>query len=462
VIRRSAGAVVAALVLVVATPGTAAAHGIGGRLDLPVPLDYFVVGAALAVVLSFLLLAVGWQEPRLQGPVVERPVRGRWGWVPAVLRGVGIAGLALVIVAGLFDANASTRNLAPVLVWVVFWLIVPFLGAVAGDLWSMLNPWRTLARRLGLGRRERPDRLDGLGMRPAAIALLVFTWIELVSPDAADPRLLALAALGYTAYLLAMTAWVGVETGLASGDAFTQYNRLISSISPIGWTAREAPGAATAVARRTTGPVWRGWLRALPGLPERPGLTTFVVVMIGTVTYDGLSNTELWDGWFGGVRREAWFGTLGLVGVVALIGGAYLAASWAAVRLAADPDRSAVGVARSFAHTLVPIALAYAFAHYFTLVIFEGQQLVSAASDPLGRGWDLFGTADWTIQFWLSPTAVWYLQVAAIVTGHVAGVVLAHDRALAVFPRAVAVRTQYAMLVLMVLLTSLGLFVLSG
>ncbi|MGQ0849957.1 MAG: hypothetical protein ACT4OP_12775 [Actinomycetota bacterium] len=119
-------------------------------------------------------------------------------------------------------------------------------------------------------------------------------------------------------------------------------------------------------------------------------------------------------------------------------------------------------VASRFAHTLVPIAFAYSFAHYFTLIIFEGQSIISAAADPFGLGWDLFGARDYKIDFFLGPIPVWYIQLATIIAGHVAGVVLAHDRALADFKGVGAVRSQYAMLVLMVLLTGLGLFILAG
>ena len=110
----------------------------------------------------------------------------------------------------------------------------------------------------------------------------------------------------------------------------------------------------------------------------------------------------------------------------------------------------------------MPIAFAYAFAHYFTLIIFEGQQLARMVSDPFGLGWDLFGTANWAIVFSTSTTWVWYVQVVTIVSGHIGGVALAHDRALAEFGVKVAVRTQSAMLVLMVALTSFGLFILAG
>jgi hypothetical protein len=119
-------------------------------------------------------------------------------------------------------------------------------------------------------------------------------------------------------------------------------------------------------------------------------------------------------------------------------------------------------VAGRFAHTLVPIALAYAVAHYLTLILFEGQQLIAAVSDPFALGWDLFGTAERSVDFFITASEpIWYVQVGVIVTGHVLGVVLAHDRALADFGRE-AVRSQYAMLLLMVALTTLGLLILSA
>jgi hypothetical protein len=125
-------------------------------------------------------------------------------------------------------------------------------------------------------------------------------------------------------------------------------------------------------------------------------------------------------------------------------------------------ETTTMKVAQRFAHTLVPIALAYAFAHYFTLIIFEGQQLLRAVSDPFGLGWDLFGTASFRTVFLITTTdPIWYIQVASIVVGHLLGVILAHDRALADFG-ADAIRSQYVMLLLMIALTSLGLLVLAG
>jgi hypothetical protein len=455
--------VVVATAVVAATAfdaAVASAHGIGGRADLPVPVSYFAVGAGIAIVGSFVLLSALWTEPRLQGGSwtgIGRRTRARR--LVAALRAIGVASLVLVVLGGLVDGDASPLNIAPVLVFVYFWLVVPFASAAAGNLWRWMSPWAALSRRLNAHRPEREGLLATIGIWPAVVALIAFTWLELVSPTGAEPRTLAIAALLYTAFVVGAGYLAGPESGLRLADAFHTYNGLISRIAPIDIVPADKVG--TAVATAEVGIVRRRWLSALPTLPEWPGLATFVIAMIATVSYDGASGTELWASLTGDVRRETWFETLSLLGFIAAIGVAYGAASWAAARLAGS-GWTARRVAARFAHTLVPIALAYAVAHYITLVLYEGQLLIVTASDPFGLGWNLFGTAEWDVRFFLSPEVVWYLQVMAIVAGHIAGVVLAHDRALADFGGEVAVRTQYAMLALMVALTSLGLFILAG
>jgi hypothetical protein len=125
---------------------------------------------------------------------------------------------------------------------------------------------------------------------------------------------------------------------------------------------------------------------------------------------------------------------------------------------------TATQLARSFAHTLIPIAFAYVLAHYFSLLVWQGQGIAYLASNPLGHGTDYLGTAHWHIHYsFLGSTAIWYVQVLALIAGHVAGLTLAHDRALATYrsPEQ-AVRSQYWMLVVMVGFTSLGLWLLSA
>ncbi len=436
--------VVVAVVPAWAAPGIAAAHGIGGRTDLPVPVSFFAVGAGAALIVSFVMLSERWQGTRLQEPPATAASPGG-GWLRSLLRIVGIAGFVALLAAGTADGGSS-RNIGPVLVFVYFWLLFPFLAGVFGDLWRHASPWAWISTRLNTGGVERPELLESIGMWPATIAFFAFTWLELVSAEAGKPRSLAVAALVYTAYIVAAGYIAGPRTGLVMTDAFHHYNALLGAIAP----------------RQLTKAGWqhRRWLQALPSLATPPGFTAFVIAMIGTVSYDGLSGSEWWETTVGDLRSNELFETAALLASVLAIGGLYWLAAHTATRFTTLPVTTTT-VAGRFAHTLIPIALAYAVAHYFTLAIFEGQLLLSGLSDPFGRGWDLFGTADWKTQFFLSANAVWYIQLAVIVLGHVAGVVLAHDRALADFGED-AVRTQYAMLILMVFLTSLGLFILAG
>ncbi len=428
----------------------ASAHGLGGRADLPIPLSMFLAGAAVVLVLSFAALAVLWPNHRWQETRPLRPlnVPGFEG-LTAVLRIFGVVVLVFIIATGVFGVNNASRNPAPVLLWVGFWLVVPFLSAVFGDLYRFLNPFPTLAQWLGLGGEERSEFIVGNGLYPAAGVLLAFVWVETVYPEPAAPRTVAIMALVYLIAMLASIERLGRTTTVRSVDGFAVYNRLISRIGPF---TRTEDGR----------PAWRGWLRSLATLEEAPGIALFLVVMVGTVTYDGISETPWFRDLFGSFAASIPGGTILLVATVGVIGLGYAGACLAAARIAGG-GWTTERVADRFAHTLVPIALAYAVAHYFTLILFEGQRIISSMSDPFGTGLDLFGTADRPIDFTLiTPTGVWYVQLAVIVAGHVAAVFLAHDRALYDFDAEVAVRTQYAMLALMVALTGVGLAILAA
>ena len=287
-----------------------------------------------------------------------------------------MACLAIVVITGLGAGDLGYGGLSPILVWIGFWLAVPFVSVVVGDIWTPMNPWRRIGERVGLGETERPELLERWGVYPAAALFGAFAWFEIVYPESATGRSLGIAALVYTAAMAGVMVVAGRETGLQMAEAFTTYNRVISSISPRG---RSASGRV----------VRRGWLRALPVLPRWRGLSLFVVMMIATVSFDSLESAL----WFrdrlaemGINSSEVWVGTVGLITLTALIGSGY----WIACSLAAvvtGSDRHTAGsVASSFAHTLSPIAVAYAVAHYFTLVLFEGQLLFIAASTHSGWG----------------------------------------------------------------------------
>ena len=427
---------------------------VGGRTDLPVPLSFFVVGAGLAIVVSFVMLSSNWLRPRLQGDYRRTTDSSRWlrslGTLAAFL---GVVGLGLVVANGVLDGSGSTRAIAPVLVWIVFWLAIPFASVVVGGLWRWISPYRRFVHLTSGAIAERPELLARIGVWPAVVAFFGFVWLELIFPDNTVPATLATATVVYGIYLFALSRRLGPETALTSGSAFETYTGVISRIAPIELVTTPDRGPARLERR--------GWLVALPHMPTLPGTAAFIIAMIGTVTYDGMAGAGWWADVTGDIRREVWFETVALLATCLVIGAAYYGASRLAAHLA-GAGRNTGEIAASFAHTLVPIAFAYAFAHYFSLIVFEGQQLLHVASDPFGRGWDLFGTADWRVVFTPSQLWIWYVQVIVIVLGHIAAVVLAHDRALAEFELEVAVRTQYAMLVLMVTLTGLGLFILAG
>jgi hypothetical protein len=461
-VRRFAVVLVLAASTVMGGAAPAFAHG-AGRADLPLPVSVFAAGASLVLVVAFAALSSRWTAPRLQQVVRGRSLESTRGVRVLLrsLRGIGLVAFGLVAAARLFDGSGGVHNVAPPLVWVLFWLGVPFASAVLGDVWRLASPFRTLARWANRHRPERPDLAARLGSWPATGMLLVFWWLALVYRDPADPLVVAVAALAYVAWMLALTAWAGVETGHEIGGAFHHSNGLLARIAPIGYGRPEGVGTATAAPHTLVDLHYRGWLRTLPQAPIRRGLAAFVTTMIGTVAYDGLAATDWWGDVWRRTARTEWFGTIALLGTVAFVYGAFLLAAWAASRLV-HSTLTPSEVAASFAHALVPMALAYLFAHYFTTVIFDGQLLVHAASDPFGYGWNLFGTADWRVVAWLSPTVVWYVGLIAIVAGHVAAAVLVHDRALQVFGRRVAFRVQYGMLVLMVSSTSFALYVLAG
>jgi hypothetical protein len=468
-VRRRLVAVLAAAGAALAAPASASAHGIVQREDLPIPHWLFAWAAAIVLVVSFFALGALWPRPRL-----ERP-----GWRPApggrllgsrasdvVLGLAGVLLLAVVVPAGWIAGGTALDNLAPTFILITFWVGLAFASVLLGDVFLPLSPWRAIGRATGwVARRvlrREPRHLaypERLGRWPGALVILVFAWIELVSGWGDAPKTLSDAALGYTIVALAGQAVFGVETWSARGEGFAVLYGLLARLSV--WERRD----------RVLG--LRPPLSGLPRLDRAPGTVAFVVTMIGTVTFDGLSQGPAWTSLRGdlvdvftslGVSAEGapkWAATVGLLLCVALIGGFYA--------LGISGARSVGGrfgeaeLRRQFIHTLVPIAAVYIAAHYFTFLIYEGQGVIYLASDPFGQGWDLFGTSSVGIDYGLiGQAATWYVQVAFVLCGHVAGLILAHDRALSLYDDVrLAVRSQYWMLGVMVGFTSLALWLLA-
>ena len=427
------------------------AHGVGGRADLPVPVWLAVYGAGIAVVLSFAALGVLWPQPRLRadrgkplGGALDSPFV-RWP-----LRLLVLAASLVLLTAAYVGAAGEERNPLPWFLFIVFWVGIVPLSLLFGPVWRVVNPLRTVhalfSKAAGTepdeGMREYPERW---GYWPAAAWLLVFVWVELVMPDRANPRKLGLFLLVYATVTLVAAATYGARW-FERGDGFEVYSTLIARLSPLG----RLPDGRLAL---------RNPLDNLSGLRAEPGLVAVVTGLLGSTAYDGVTRTQWWKT-VAGDGGGAVSGTLALALCCGVVAGTYVLAT----RLSARPGGGdARAMPAAFAHSVVPIAVGYAVAHYFTLLLLEGQQAWILASDPFANGADWFGTSDWTIDYTLVSTRTTALvQIGAIVVGHVLGVVAAHDRAVGLFQGRAAVRGQYPLLVVMVLYTLGGVALLLG
>lgn len=446
------------------------AHGIGGVQDLPVPKWLFYWGGALVLVVSFVLLGALWKTPQLERRSAGRELGTRvsrlvLGPLRIAAQAISVALFVLVLAAALVGTTDSFENLAPTWVYVIFWLGLPLLSLLCGNVWRALSPWRALAdafvwvwERTGHEARPLAVYPQRFGRYPGAFALFAFVALELCYSNPSSPRALAFAIALYSYVALFGMLAFGRETWTVRGEGFAILFAYIARIAPLA--ARE----------------WRLRLRlpltGLGGAERVPGSILFIAVALGSVGFDGFSRTITWQDLAARVEAPYFLdrpGTgellvtglnlAGLVVAIMIVLGAFLAAC-AVARAMVRAPRS---LASEFALSLVPIALVYAVAHYFSLFVIQGQFLAPLLSDPLGRGWDLFGTADVQPNIGvLGPNTIWYVQAASLVLGHVAGLAVAHDRAVAIFKeREDALRSQYAMLALMVVYTVGGLWLLS-
>lgn len=438
----------------------ASAHGLGARADLPLPGWLFGWAAAIVLTLSFVGLGILWQTPRLQTSK-QRVLTRIPNWVDPLCGAVGVCLFVGLVVVGFAGTQNPNENALPTFVFVIFWVALPLTCVALGDVFRPFNPWRACARfcvwlgMKGMGWRY-PDKL---GHWPAVISLIGFGWLELIATDKDSPQLLASLALGYAAIQMLTMFAFGVERVGSRADAFGVYFGILARVSPFSVQDRQL--------------FLRAPLANLTQIKWRAGTVALLCSGLGITAFDGASQGPLWIEIAGfGQRMLMHAGlsatlalqlvsTVGLLGMIGLVASFYLLGI-VGMR-SVDRNRPRRELRTLFAHSLVPIAVAYVIAHYFSMLVFQGQAVAYLVSDPFGHGANIFGTASIAINYGLmSATTIWYLQVAALVAGHVCGLTLAHDKALVLYGRArTAVQSQYWMLVVMVGFTSLGLWLLS-
>jgi hypothetical protein len=444
------------------------AHGIVGRADLPIPVLWFAVAAAAVLVVSFLALAGGWERPRLDAlrgrPLFRVPLV-----VEILLGAIGVFVFALTVYAGLVGPESQRDNFATMFVYVAFWVGIPFASLLFGDVFRLLSPWRAIGRATGwlagrVARGALPEPLEypkRLGYWPAVVGLIAFAICELCWATGREPQPLAVLMLIYLAVQLFGMSLYGVEPWVRHGDGFGVWFGLLARLSPL---ARRGDGRL----------VLRPPVVGTTSLVAIAGTTAMLLSGIGTTAFDGAKEGPLFndvvgtlqDGFTGigtslGLGLELGF----LVGLAISL--AVVAAIWTAGVYGMPLDGLRLSrreLSGRFTHTLIPIAAAYLVAHYFSMVAYDGQLVWVLANDPLGDGSDLLGGAGGSIDYSVvSATGIWYVQIGALVIGHVAGLGVAPNRAIVVsLTPSAAVRSQIVMLVVMVLFTVLGLWLLSA
>jgi hypothetical protein len=483
--RRTGLALLTAVALALLLPGAAAAHAVPGiDYRFPLPVWLYGLAAGLAVLLS---APAATFALRTSGTWTSRDFYARVPKIGLSWIAVAITTFLLVdvVAGGLAGPADFFENPATIVIWVDFWVGLGIVSALLGNIWDFISPLnvggrlldRFLARR-GAAALPYPK---GLGLWPATVLLLVWSWMELVWTQGKEPRTLTVLLLAYIGVQVVAMAAYGTETWLARGELFTVVARTFARFAPLELYVREPAGecrAGLCVERERPGcpSCWLDAPREVRGIrlrpygsgvrreaPLGPGGGTFVLALLATVVYDGFSQTNQYarlEGFF--LDRSAWLGahekvldTLLMAGIVAAFALAFLAIVTLVSRL---EDASVADAARRYAPTLVPIAAVYFVSHYFLFLIYGGQFTYAAVFDPFGHEWVPDVEFPWK---GVPGALVWYVQVGLIVWGHVVAVFEAHRVSLGVHgAERRAVLAQTPLVLLMVGYTFTGLWVL--
>jgi hypothetical protein len=434
------------------------AHGIGGAKDLPIPAQYAMAGAGAALAVSFIVLALAWRQPRFDADHHGRPLPVRLAAVldgaalAVTLRVLGLAFFLYVAWAALAGPDLLTNPTFGV-VYVLLWVGIVPLSLVFGPFYRSVSPARTLHLVFTRLTGGRPG--DGLlrlprwvGYWPAALGLLAFVWLELVYPDS---TYLSPVRLWFATHLVTMLVGAAVfgDEWFETADPFEVFSTLVGRLSMIG---RTVDGTL----------VLRSPLGNLDGVRVRPGLVGVVAVLFGSTAFDSFKDANAWLRF----TQSSTFSSTWLDLGALLVFCAGVGVTFAVATMCTGVDRGLVRrtLPDRFAHSVVPIIVGYMVAHYLSYFVEIGQQTVVQLSDPLSRGWDLLGTADLSVSYWLSehPTFLAVVKVLAVVAGHVLGVIAAHDRAIKLLPRRHQLTGQLPLLFVMVFYTVTGLYLLFG
>lgn len=401
-------------------------HGIINVGDLPIPFDMVLNAAVLVIVVTFVFLKTSWKESILTSQETlfstKQSLSGKI---------FGFIILLFLIVPGLVNNEPAKTSITPLILWIFLWIAVPVLGLVFGDLYAKFNPLAIIVNREGVSHN----------VYFASFLFICLTWFELVWNKPGNPRHIGIVFL----ILLVVVSVV---------QRF--YNKTLIEVDPLLLLHH----LYSKMRITNSKPVFRTLLNNISNLAQLKGMEYFILLMIGTVTYDGLRETTFWFELFGSQTYETSFSTVAFLLINLLIIVFYRFACYFAIRVSGE-DLNLNEISLKFGHTMLPIAFAYHVTHYLSLLLFEFQTVVYRLNDPFGFGWNLFNVQEPEVNYFLEPIALWTIMVIVTLAGHMLSVVLAHDLSVKLFGHQKSDKTQYVFLFITVALTLQALFVLS-
>ena len=415
-------------------PEFAFAHaGQRGHVML-LPTDLYIAGGAAVVALTFIFMIVVTAKSDIGKNIKLNPPETQINSVSS-LSFLSLAAIFILIWIGFKGNSDPLQNLLPLTTWIVWWIGLTMATALFGNFWDFISPWPALGKLISFVPRihlnSKSGRLipDKLAYWPAVIFFFIFAWLELVHPSPMDPVTLARIIIIYLIITASGILIFGSKQWLSKCEPFTVFFRMVAWLSPINLIpTKERKNTSSSIIkiRIPCSGLLRSELLHISG-------TAFVLLVLSTVSFDGLSRTFWWIS-INGINPLEFPGktfmiltnTLGLFSTFLVFSAAYYFTHIISRLL--NPNSKPSG---SFIFSLIPIAFGYHFAHYLPAFLVDIQYAIIALSDPLDLSWNLFGTSEWIVSAsflsdFESVVTIWFLQISAIVLAHVAAVIVAY------------------------------------